>query len=355
MIEKVIHIIPLKARVFISRIFRSIKYTSRLKKIYNSRGNESIIFVLNVASHGNMGDQLIAFAMEKFLSDFFPNIRVEFFSTGELECGVKYLKRVVSENDTVLIAGGGFLGDIYKDEEKRFHDVLDFFSNNRILIFPQTFCFEENSVLLQRAELLHKKCCHLTIAAREKKSYIFLKSHFNKARILLVPDITTYLNYSNIIKPRNGRICICSRNDKEKTKQSSEQFGLVVKWADDNGVPIDYLDTQVPYSVNSSIRNLEIKKMIAAFSSYELVVTDRLHGMLYSLISGTPVIAIDNNTQKISGSYYDWFVDVPYVSLYEKDDDISQQIESFYKMGGQLFDNMPYVKELKKLLEYVYS
>ena len=353
MIVNIIHKIPLRIRLYVSRLIRSIHYVSRLKEISSTRGNNSIFFVLNVASHGNMGDQLIAFAMEKFLSDFFPNIRVEFFSTGELECGVRYLKRVVSENDTILIAGGGFLGDIYKDEEKRFHDILDFFSNNRILIFPQTFCFEENSALLQRAELLHKKCCHLTIAAREKKSYLFLKSHFSKARILLVPDITTYLNYSIIKKTRNGRICICSRNDKEKTKQSSEQFSLVVKWADDNGVPIDYLDTQVPYSVNSSIRNLEIKKMVASFSSYELVVTDRLHGMLYSLISGTPVIAIDNNTQKISGSYYDWFVGVPYVSLYKKDDDISEQIESFYKMGGQLFDNMPYVKELKKLLEYV--
>ena len=41
-----------------------------------------------------------------------------------------------------------------------------------------------------------------------------------------------------------------------------------------------------------------LKQKIEEFQSAELVITDRLHGMIFSVITGTPCIAFDNLMRK---------------------------------------------------------
>ena len=57
-----------------------------------------------------------------------------------------------------------------------------------------------------------------------------------------------------------------------------------------------------------------MKKKLAAFSEVKLVITDRLHGMLFSAITHTPCIAIDNLSRKVSG-VYEWIKALPYVKI----------------------------------------
>ena len=57
------------------------------------------------------------------------------------------------------------------------------------------------------------------------------------------------------------------------------------------------------------------------FSSAEFVITNRLHGMLFSIITQTPVIALDNVTGKIKSLYNTWlkhFSTVRFVSSKEE-------------------------------------
>ena len=37
-----------------------------------------------------------------------------------------------------------------------------------------------------------------------------------------------------------------------------------------------------------------------------MLVTDRLHGMIFSYLVGTPCIVLDNKTKKVSGVYNSW-------------------------------------------------
>ena len=55
--------------------------------------------------------------------------------------------------------------------------------------------------------------------------------------------------------------------------------------------------------LNDKERMIEIKKKIVEFSSCKIIVTDRLHGMIFSLIAGVPCVAIDNKNHKVSGVY----------------------------------------------------
>ena len=42
------------------------------------------------------------------------------------------------------------------------------------------------------------------------------------------------------------------------------------------------------------------------FSSSKIVITDRLHGLIFSKITSTPCIAIDNSNNKIRETYNAW-------------------------------------------------
>lgn len=351
---KLSHLLPLRLRLWVSKQYRRYNFKKRINIISNKRNEESIFFVLNIPSHGNMGDQLIAFAIDKFIKDYLPSIKIESFTTGELECGIKCLSQIIKSQDIISITGGGFLGDIYPVEEKRFHEIMNLFPNNKIILFPQTFSYLENSSLLNEAISLQENCANLIISTRERRSFDFIKSHFNNAKVLLLPDITTYLNLSDISNKRSG-ILICSRNDKEKDKSSKMLFNEAIEYSKQNKICLSYIDTQVPHSVGYDTRNEEIKKLIENFSSAKLVITDRLHGMLYSIVTSTPVIAIDNTTKKISGAYNDWFKDLSYVQLATDKVSINNYIEQLYFMDNQKYVNAFYVEKLKELIEYAKS
>mgnify|MGYP000131626154 FL=1 len=50
-------------------------------------------------------------------------------------------------------------------------------------------------------------------------------------------------------------------------------------------------------------RELLLKQKIKEFQSAELVITDRLHGMIFAAITGTPCIAFDNFNAKVKKVY----------------------------------------------------
>ena len=51
------------------------------------------------------------------------------------------------------------------------------------------------------------------------------------------------------------------------------------------------------------------------FSQYRLIITDRLHGMVFSYVVGTPCIAIDNKTGKSKALYNDWIKNSPLIKI----------------------------------------
>jgi pyruvyl transferase EpsI len=63
----------------------------------------------------------------------------------------------------------------------------------------------------------------------------------------------------------------------------------------------------------------EFEKLIEKYSRSKLVVTDRLHGMVFSYITKTPALVFDNSNAKIS-QCYEWIRDCGFVKLVNKDD-----------------------------------
>lgn len=75
-------------------------------------------------------------------------------------------------------------------------------------------------------------------------------------------------------------------------------------------------------------RNDELDKIWTAFKKAELVITDRLHGMIFCYITKTPCLVFQNNNHKVKGSYQ-WIKEKSNIKLIENFSEI--EISDFFK------------------------
>jgi len=188
-------------------------------------------------------------------------------------------------------------------------------------LLEQTFDFSESSnglKALKKAKNVYNQHPDLVFVAREKVSYKLMQKHFDNTKILLTPDIVLSLDKRGSSIDRKG-VVVCLRNDKEKNlTESQTQFlkdELKSKFK-----KLSYYDTHIGRdNLSSKERTSELKKIWHAFKSAELVVTDRLHGMIFCYITNTPCLVFLNNNHKVKGTY-SWFSNLVDIKLVEKFD-----------------------------------
>ena len=93
----------------------------------------------------------------------------------------------------------------------------------------------------------------------------------------------------------------------------------------------------------------EVSKQLKIISEHELVITDRLHGMIFSVITKTSCIAIKNNNYKISSSY-EWFKNLEYIKMI-RDNDLNEFIKLIQYFKNKNTQNV----YDKKIFQYYYN
>lgn len=71
---------------------------------------------------------------------------------------------------------------------------------------------------------------------------------------------------------------------------------------------IDFEKITTMYSVKDNLicfddRKCAVQSKLEEFAKYKMIITDRLHGMIFSILSNTPCLALDNSNHKVSGVY----------------------------------------------------
>ena len=111
---------------------------------------------------------------------------------------------------------------------------------------------------------------------------------------------------------------LCFRDDKEKVTSSKITFDFINLLKDHNFSDIEIIDTclgNVSFKPNEKQEIFD--HLLEKFYNSKIVITDRLHGMIFALITKTPCIAFDNSNKKISSTYNTWLKDVPYIKIYD--------------------------------------
>lgn len=326
------------------------------KQLSSSKGNG--IYILGTPLHQNIGDSAIVLAEQAFLQRC--NIAKEGLceiTTYEMRRFPKTVLRQITKEALICWHGGGNLGNQWMGEELLRRDFLTKTKNISTLIMPQTIYYtpDEKGLQEQRASVaIYNEHKHLTIVAREKTSFVLLEELYPNTNVLLTPDIVlsaTMETFDAKPQKRNG-ILLCMRSDAERamtdnTRQAIEQL------VRETGKDFRYTDMYATKAVTKENRAGCVKEKLEELASAKLVITDRLHGMVFAAITGTPCIAFGNYNHKVSGTYH-WIKYLPYIKYAETTDEAKKWIPELLKMGGQVYDNtplMPYFEELAQVVK----
>lgn len=299
------------------------------------------LVVMGIPHHGNMGDNAIAVAEEEILEKYFPNYEIYYMQEDYLDICAKKAKSFIDDEDIILLHGGGNIGDTYVTPEKGRRAVIESFPNNKIIIFPQTAYFsdtENGRKELEVSKKTYNNHNNLIIMARENKSYNFMKEHFHNAKVYLTPDIVMSLSRKSDKERINALFVF--RVDKERvlSDKNTETIKNLVneKFEQCKFSDMDLVNKII--NIPISLRDKALKDKFNEFQTAQIVITDRLHGMIFSAITETPCVAFGNFNHKISESYK-WLENLDYIKYCDKIEDIEKNINEVISIKDISYDN----------------
>lgn len=323
-------------------IFRPIK--QKLKY------NPNAVFLVMTPEHGNLGDHAIAYAETELLHEQ----GISYIEVTEWQINI--LKRYgwldIMNGYPIFCQGGGYLGTLWFTAEENLRRIIRCNPKSPIIIFPQTIFYEDNDwgrEELQKSIQIYNQHNGLTIYAREKTSYDFMKPIYRDVR--LMPDMVMSLKRDDRQFVRSGCL-LCLRSDCEKTRTDAQEQ-LIREQARaifaDNVKDTDMIDgDRIPVEQRESA----LDKKFAEFASAELVITDRLHGMVFCAITGTPCIVVDSKSPKVRGCY-EWIRHLDYIRFADDMADIAQEYEQI-PQTEHYYNNshiLHYYEELAKVVK----
>lgn len=290
--------------------YRRMQFRRRLDRLVSvMRESGNLTFIIATPEHGNLGDHAIVVSEIKLLEMSGYKNRVVEITNSEYYDFKDVLQLYIMPEDLVVIDGGGNLGTLWPWEDDKISDIIDTFRDNAILVFPQT-CFYTNDALaakrLERNRCVYSKAKDLTIALRDQRSYDFCKTNFpENVNLLFVPDIVLSLagQLNDRCKQSRSGVLFCLREDHERSLSVADieyLRSIVSLHTDVQTQTTTVLDRPVSKDQRSECFDAKLNE----FASAKLVVTDRLHGMIFAYITNTPCIAFDNLSKKVSGVYF---------------------------------------------------
>ncbi len=308
--------------------------------------NPKAVYLVFTPEHGNLGDHAIAKAETSWLN----SLGVSYIEvTGKtLEQWNRLQCLNVMNRRTILIHGGGYLGSIWPKSEALLRRIIVNNPQSRILLLPNTIYYEQDAEGqrdMAESVKIYNEHKHLKLYARERVSYDVMKDLYRD--VALAPDMVLRLDRCESGVQRNGCI-LCLRSDREKTRSLQEESAVVAQVTQLFGNSVSRRDMLVHDSIPVSDRDAALEKQFDAFRHAELVVTDRLHGMIFCAITGTPCIIINSKSPKVLGCY-EWIKDLPYIRYCEDVSAFTQIWQSIPKQEWKYNPNelLPLYEPLK--------
>lgn len=280
------------------------------------RGRPKVVVAL-AADYGNLGDVAITYTQKIFLISCLPNHDIVDFPISSTFTRLKALKQVVTPDDVVTIVGGGNMGDLHYTIEDCRRFVIQSFPKNRIVSFPQTVDFSKTPSgrrELRKTIKVYRRHANLHLFARESISFDIMKTLFPDNHVYLVPDIVLSLNMSEPAWEREG-IMLCMRKDNESSVSTDERSAFLQTLS--SALPDAFQEDTHIGKVGLTVgqRGVELFKLLDCFKRAQVIVTDRLHGMIFSATTGTPCVVLPNKNHKIVSTYETWLQPLNFIRL----------------------------------------
>ena len=138
------------------------------------------------------------------------------------------------------------------------------------------------------------------------------------------------------------------RKDCEKvTDTREEMIEKILEYGE-----IKEITTVVPRLIPLKNRTKELEKIWKEFSEGSITITDRLHGMLFSVLNQTPCIVLNNKTGKVFG-VLEWIKSSNMVLTAETEEDVLQKVPQALMMKDCKYNKDILKKEFEKMAKEI--
>lgn len=263
-----------------------------------------MIFLFGSPGHSNLGDQAQTYLIQRWFKENYPDYGIKIFTlataTDKLLCD---LKKFIRRNDKIICHSGYHFTDLYHECDV-YKKLAISFPHRKIIIFPQTICYNDLNELIKTANIFNSHG-NTTLMCRDEVSYKTAQEYFYNCKLMLMPDIVTSLIGTMTFNEKRNGILFCVRNDCEAFYSKTDIKNLqnrLTKYR------VETTDTTlpVPWKEIAADRGSFLMQEIKKYSTFQAIITDRYHGTIISLIANTPVIVIGTQDHKLSSGVR-WF------------------------------------------------
>ncbi|KAI9023297.1 polysaccharide pyruvyl transferase-domain-containing protein [Hyaloraphidium curvatum] len=267
--------------------------------------------LVKLPMHQNKGDSAIAAGEVEVLRLLGINVVHYGIENANDDEEAALIDRLLPNDTTaaVLYHGGGNLGDVWPLPHRMRLSLMSRLRHRRSVLLPQSVQFSSDAAAAETVAAF-ATMTDLTLVARDAWSFRFLVDHFSaRHRVFLSPDSAFALGplarekfeVPSVLPPVD--VLYFLRTDKEAVHRRNISVPLASRHPGRNVTVDDWLlygehlakGTTDPPSASHERTALGLQFLARA----KVVVTDRLHGHILSLLLDVPHVLLDNNYGKV--------------------------------------------------------
>lgn len=281
------------------------------------------VALLDFPCYRNIGDSAIWLGAKRVLAEVGAEV---VYTCDRVTFSPEALRKSLPEG-TVLLSGGGNVGDLWPDHQRFRERVIEACPDRRIVQLPQSVFFGSDRNL-DRARSVFNRHPNLTMLLRDRRSLELAREYFDASSILC-PDTAFGIGPLEGAAPPATEIVWLGRDDAESR---IDPLGIgerveVVDWV--NGGPgmrafvrkqraLAHFRRPGLARRNSGLLGRAVEVLsdsmargnlgagVQILSRGRVVITNRLHGHILSLLLGIPHVLLDTEQRKLSSFYETW-------------------------------------------------
>jgi len=283
-----------------------------------------IVWVGLFPKNGNcVGDHAQIIATRKLLNKYFYDYEIVPFYRRELNDWNRFAEAVEGA-DYVFIQGGGDFGSFRNEWHLTRKKIVAAFPHKKIVQLPVGVLYDKrNAKIAFEDDRAFFSSDNFLLFCRNPEDYDLFKDNFS-CKVAFMPDFVLSLKPSLNAVPRENALVVLRRDEEtifrtwrldrgvERVMRHSKKLGVCVR----KGVTayhllhryltelkikrqvLKYVDKVTVKEVQISDRDVGedreqyVKDLFDYYRSFKVVVTDRFHGMVFSILTGTPCVIL---------------------------------------------------------------
>lgn len=281
---------------------------------------EGTIVHAGVCAHKNPGDNAISVAEAKLIAASGKSAIRRYSDLSMMSSPKLIIDEIKSlpNRPAIILSGGGFLTALYPEILESSTNLIREFTDRQILVMPQSSSLDDSALSKEfvAAVRYHPR---IRILARDDKSLAEL-STLTSSDVQRAPDAVLSLGPTapNRTRRRTASAIIAREDGEVMPGRGAIPPLPVLAWMteprayrDPRLLPARLQARSIVHGRSSDRLMLaaahgRMQRALSMVRSTEVLVTDRLHGLILALLVGTPVVAVDNSYGKIRALVNTW-------------------------------------------------